>query len=145
MAVELTANAIQTVEAGQNVLFTDAPVRCNKGYVVHRDGSGIVTLRGVTNGNCFARYKVAFFGNIGLPADGTPQTISIALSINGEAVPATTASDTPATVARIFNASTAMYVDVPRGMSYTIAVKNITAPAEAITIQNANLLIDRVA
>lgn len=145
MAVELTANSLQTVEAGQNVLFTDAPVRCNKGYVVHRDGSGIVTLRGVTNGNCFARYKVEFFGNIGLPAAGTPQTISIALSINGEPVPTTTASDTPATVDRIFNASTAMFVDVPRGMSYTIAVKNVTSPVEAITVQNANLLIERVA
>ena len=145
MAVELTANAIQTIEAGQNVLFTDAPVRCNKGYVVHRDGAGIVTLRGITNGNCFARYKVSFFGNIGLPAAGTPQTISIALAINGEAVPATTASDTPATVARIFNASTAMYVDVPRGCCYTVAVRNVTVPAEAITVQNANLMIERVA
>lgn len=145
MAVELTANAVQIVQAGQNVLFTDTAVRCNKGYVVHREGAGIVTLRGITNSNCFARYKVAFFGNIGLPADGTPQTISVALAINGEPVPATTASDTPATVDRIFNASTAMFVDVPRGCCYTIAVENITAPAEAITVQNANLLIERVA
>ena len=145
MAVELTASALQTVEAGQNVLFTETAVACNRGYVVHRDGAGIVTLRGITNGNCFARYKIAFFGNIGLPADGTPQTISIALSINGEAVPATIASDTPATVTRIFNASTAMFVDVPKGCCYTIAVKNVTVPAEAITVQNANLLIERVA
>ena len=145
MAVELTANTIQTVEAGQNVLFTDEAVGCNRGYVVHRDGAGIVTLRGVTNGNCFARYKVAFFGNIGLPAAGTPQTISIALAINGEAIPATTASDTPATVDRIFNASTAAFIDVPKGCCYTIAVRNTTVPAEAITVQNANLLIERVA
>ena len=36
MAVELTASAAQTVAAGQNVLFTDAPVKCGRGYVVHR-------------------------------------------------------------------------------------------------------------
>lgn len=146
MAVELTANALQTIEASQNVLFTDTAIPCSRGYVVHREGAGIVTLRGLVNGcNGFARYKVAFFGNIGLPADGTPQTISIALAINGEAVPTTTASDTPATVDRIFNASTAMFVDVPKGCCYTIAVKNVTAPAESITVQNANLMIERVA
>lgn len=38
MAVELTANAVQAVPAGQNVLFTDAPVKCGRGYVVHREG-----------------------------------------------------------------------------------------------------------
>jgi len=53
---EYTANALQTVAAGQNVLFTETPVGCNRGYVVHRDCSGIVTLRGITN-QCRARYK----------------------------------------------------------------------------------------
>ena len=145
MAVELTANALQTVQANQNVLFTDTAVACNRGYVVHREGAGIVTLRGMTNGNCFARYKVSFFGNISLPDGGTPQTISIALAINGEPVPATTAADTPATVDRVFNAATAMFVDVPKGCCYTVAVKNTTTPAEAITVENANLMIERVA
>ena len=61
MAVELTANAIQAVPAGQNVLFTDTPVRCNRGYVVHRDGAGLVTLRGICNGcSTLARYRVLF-------------------------------------------------------------------------------------
>ena len=44
MAVELTANAVQAVPAGQNVLFTDTPVKCGRGYVVHREGAGLVTL-----------------------------------------------------------------------------------------------------
>ena len=52
MAVELTANAVQAVPAGQNVLFTDTPVKCGRGYVVHRDGAGLVTLRGICNGCC---------------------------------------------------------------------------------------------
>lgn len=56
---EFTANVLQTVAAGQNVQFTETPVGCNKGYVVHRKGSGIFTLRGITN-QCRARYKVSF-------------------------------------------------------------------------------------
>ena len=75
MAVELTAPAVQTVQYGGNVLFTDAPVRCNRGYVVHRDGAGIITLRGV-NCQCRARYKVTFGGNIAIAAGGTVAPIS---------------------------------------------------------------------
>ena len=57
---EYTANAVQTVEVGQNVLFSDAPIPgCRQG-ILHREGSGIITLRGQVN-NCsgFARYKIS--------------------------------------------------------------------------------------
>ncbi|MCQ2558838.1 MAG: hypothetical protein MJ135_06950 [Oscillospiraceae bacterium] len=143
MAVELTAVALQNVLAGQNVLFTDTAVRCNRGYVVHREGAGIVTLRGITSNN-FARYRVAFYGNIGLPTGGTAAPISIALSINGEAVPATAATITvPA--GSVGNVSTSFIVDVPRGCCYTIAVKNVTDPPGPIDVANANLIIERIA
>lgn len=143
MAVELTANALQTVLAGQNVLFTDTAVPCNRGYVVHREGAGIITLRGMTQ-NCFARYKVAFFGNIGLPTGGTAGPISVALSVNGEAVPATTATITvPA--GSIGNVATSFILDVPKGCCYTVAVKNVTDPAGPIEVANANILIERIA
>ena len=56
---EYTSAAVQTVAADQNVLFTETPVCCNRGYVTHREGSGLVTLRGITN-QCRARYKVTF-------------------------------------------------------------------------------------
>lgn len=143
MAVELTAVALQTVLAGQNVLFTDTAVPCNRGYVVHRDGAGIVTLRGITSNN-FARYRVTFYGNIGLPTGGTAAPISVAMSINGEAVPATTATITvPA--GSLGNVATGFIVDVPKGCCYTIAVKNVTDPAGPIEVANANILIERIA
>lgn len=144
MAVELTANAAQTVAAGQNVLFTDAPVGCNRGYVVHRDGAGLVTLRGACNGCAnFARYKVMFIGNIAVPTGGTVGAISIALSIGGEAIPQTAATVTPAAVGDAWNVATAAFVDVPRGCCANVAVKNIST--QAISASNANLLIERVA
>ena len=63
--MELTANALQTVEANQNVLLTDTVV-CGNCSILHRDGSGLVTLRGMTN-QCRARFKVSFGGNIAVP------------------------------------------------------------------------------
>lgn len=144
MAVELTATAAQTVQAGQNVLFTDTPIKCNRGYVVHRDGAGLVTLRGMCNGCAnFARYKVLFVGNIAVPTGGTPGAISVALSIGGEAIQQSTATVTPTVADSSFNVTTAAFVDVPKGCCVSLAVKNINA--QAISVANANLLIERVA
>ena len=144
MAVELTANATQAVAAGQNVLFTDTPVMCNRGNVVHRKGSGLVTLRSLCNGCArFARYRVLFLGNISIPTGGTVGPISVALSLGGEALPTTTATVTPTAANAAFNVATSAFVDVPRGCCATLAVRNISA--EAIDVANANLMIERVA
>lgn len=144
MAVELTATTAQTVAAGANVLFTDTPVGCNRGYVVHREGAGITTLRGICTGcSRFARYRVAFYGNISIPTGGTVEAISIALSLGGEALPATTATVTPAAVENAFNVAAAAFIDVPAGCCVNLAVKNISP--QAITAANSNLIIERVA
>lgn len=144
MAVELTANATQAVAAGQNVLFTDTPVKCGRGYVVHRDGAGLVTLRGICNGcSPIARYRVLFVGNISVPTGGTAEAISVALALGGEALPTTTATVTPAAVENAFNVATSAFVDVPRDCCASLAVKNIST--QAISVANANLLIERVA
>lgn len=144
MAVELTANAAQTVAAGANVLFTDTPVKCNRGYVVHREGAGLVTLRGICNGcSSIARYRVLFAGNLSIPTGGTVESISVALSLGGEALPTTTATVTPAAVENAWNVATAVFVDVPRGCCVSLAVKNIST--QAISVANANMLIERVA
>ncbi len=144
MAAELTANATQTVAAGQNVLFTDTPVKCNRGYVVHRDGAGLVTLRGICNGcSPIARYRVLFGGNLAVPTGGTVGAISVALALGGEAIPTTTATVTPAAVENTFNVATSSFVDVPRGCCVSLSVRNIST--QAINVANANLMIERVA
>nr|DAQ57899.1 MAG TPA: hypothetical protein [Caudoviricetes sp.] len=144
MAVELTANATQAVAAGQNVLFTDTPVRCNRGYVVHRAGSGLITLRGICNGcSSIARYRVLFGGNLAVPTGGTVGAISVALALGGEALPTTTATVTPAAVENAFNVATSAFVDVPRGCCVSLSVRNIST--QAINVANANLMIERVA
>lgn len=139
--MELTANALQTVEVNQNVLFTDEVVSgsCS---ILHRDGSGQVTLRGITN-QCRARFKAFFSGNIALPAGGTVEAISLALAINGEAVASTTMIQTPAAVEEFANVASAVYLDVPAGCCVTVSVRNTST--QAIDIQNANLIVERVA
>lgn len=148
MAVELTAPAVQTVQFGGNVLFTDAPVRCNRGYVVHRDGAGIITLRGA-NCQCKARYKVTFGGNIAIAEGGTVAPISVAVAIDGEPLPSTAMTVTPAAVGNFFSVSRTVFVDVPCGCCVTIAVENISATAAGVAIPidviAASLTIERVA
>ena len=139
--MEIIANALQTVLANQNVYFTDSVI-CGNTSMTHRDDSGLVTLRGVTN-QCRARFKVTFGGNIAIPTGGTVGPISLAIAIEGEAVPATTMTVTPAAVEQFFNVGASVFVDVPRGCCMTISVKNITeGPVE---VQNANLIITREA
>lgn len=139
--MEIIANAIQTVQANQNVYFTDTVI-CGNTSIGHRDDSGLVTLRGVTN-QCRARFFVTFGGNIAIPTGGTVGPISLAIAINGEAVPATTMIVTPAAVDQYFNVKSSVFVDVPRGCYLNISVTNTST--EAINVQNANLIITREA
>ncbi len=139
---EYTAINRQTIPAGQNVPFTESPVPCNKGYVVHREGSGVFTLRGITNQRC-ARYKVSFGGNIAIPTGGTVGPISVALALEGEPLGSATAIVTPAAVDEFFNVFVAVYVTVPCGCCMSVAVENTST--QPIDVQNANIIIERVA
>ena len=139
--MEITANALQTVEPNQNVQFTDTAV-CGSCSIMHRDGSGLITLRGLTN-QCRARFKAFFSGNIAIPTDGTVEAISLALAINGEAIASTTMIQTPAAVEEFANVASAVYIDVPANCCVTVSVRNTSA--QAVDVQNANLIIERVA
>ena len=139
---EYTANAPQTVTAAQNVLLTETPIRCNRGFVCHRDGSGIITLRGITN-QCRARYRVSADGNIAVAAGGTAGAISVSLAIAGEPLNSATAIVTPAAVGDLFNVHVEAIIDVPKGCCLTIALENTST--QAITAQNVNVIVDRVA
>ncbi len=138
---EYTYIPIQLVEDNANVLFDAEPVRGSPA-IYHRDGSGIVTLRGNTN-QCRARYKVTFGGNIAVPEDETVGPISVALSIEGEPLGSATAIVTPAAVDEYFNVFVAAFIDVFCGCCVTIGVRNTSGIP--INVQNANLIVERVA
>ena len=156
---EFAYNPIQLVEPGQNVIL-DTVIPCGKGYVYHRNQSGLVTLRGIVNNQncCFARYQVTFNGNIALPSGATVGPISVALAIDGEPIqtsraivtPAATAEDPP-TAANFFNVTSTAIITVPKGCCFTVAVENTSGPAAPggvapeILVQNANLTVARIA
>lgn len=140
--MEIIANALQTVEENANVLFTDTVV-CGNCSISHRAGSGLVTLRGITNCQARARYRVSFGGNIAIPTGGTVEAISLALAIDGEPVATTTMIVTPAAVEEFFNVFSAIFIDIPKNCCSQISVQNTST--QAIDVQNANLIIERVA
>ena len=139
--MELTANAVQIVAADQNVLFTDTAVKGNCS-ILHRDGSGLVTLRGITD-QCRARYKISFSAHVAIPTGGTVGPISLAIAINGEGVGPATMISTPAAVETYNNVATGLFIDVPVTCCSTISVVNLTD--EDISVQNANIIVERVA
>lgn len=148
---EYLANAVQNVSLDNPVIFT-ASIPCNRGYIYHEDETGIFILRGCTN-NCFARYKVTFNGNIAVPTGGAVGPISLAITINGEPRNTSRAIFVPAAVDTYGNVTSTAIITVPKGCCFSIAVRYIdattddpaTVPTPVISVQNANLVIDRVA
>lgn len=149
---EYVYNPIQLVLPNQPVLLENS-IPCNRGYVYHRDGSGILTLRGIVNNptSCFARYQVTFNANIAVPTDGTVGPIAVALAIDGEPILTSRAIVTPAAVDEYFNVTSTAIITVPKGCCFNISVENASFGATAadtptaINVQNANLVVTRIA
>lgn len=144
----------QNVPFGQNLLLVDS-IPCPRGNVLHRNGSGILTLRGPKGGcNCqtFARYQVTFNGNVAVPEGGTAAAIAVALAINGEALQRSRAIVTPAAAEQYLNVTSTAIIDVPSGCCYTVAVENVNAGVGAeivdeqtISVADGNLTVARTA
>ena len=150
---EYLANAVQSVSLNNPVLFT-ASIPCTKGYIYHEDETGIFILRGIVNNECagFARYQVTFNGNIALPEGGTVGPIAVSIAVNGEARPTSRAIYTPAAVDEYGNVTSTCIVTIPRGCCFSLCVRAVsgdddttTTPAPVINVQNANLVINRIA
>lgn len=149
---EYTYNPVQVVEPNQNVLLNTS-IPCGKGYVYHRNESGIVILRGIVNNpcGCFARYQVTFNANVAVPTDGTVGPIAIALAIDGEPIQTSRAIVTPAAVEDYFNVTSTAIITVPKGCCFSVSVENASFgataadAATAINVQNANLTVSRIA
>lgn len=151
MAAEYLANAVQDVSLNAPVNFT-ASIPCTKGYVYHEDETGIFILRGITCGQCFATYQVTFNGNIAIPEGGTVTPIAIAITVNGEPRLTSRAIFTPAAVEDYGNVTSTAIIKVPRGCCFSISIEAVPAttdptvtPAPVIEVQNANLVINRIA
>lgn len=150
---EFIYNEIQQIPAGSSALLNDA-IPCNRGYVLHRPGSGILTLKGAVNNPCarFARYKVFYDGNIAVPTAVAPGEIQVAIAIGGEVLSSSIAAATPTVADAYWNVSGFAIIDVPVGCCYTVAIENATVsedpattPAIPINMRNLNVEVTRLA
>lgn len=147
---EYLSNPVQVVQPGAPVLLTTS-IGCPNGYVYHRPESGILILRGIVRGcGCFARYQVTFNGNIAVPTGGTVGPIAVALAIDGEPILTSRAIATPAAVDEYSNVTSTAIITVPKGCCMNVSVENVSeadgaTPAQAINVQNANLVVSRIA
>jgi len=152
MAAEYLANPVQVVNLNSPVLF-NASIPCNRGYVYHEDETGVFILRGITNGQCFATYQVTFNGNIAIPEGGTVGPIAVAITVNGEPRVTSRAIFVPAAVDTYGNVTSTAIIKVPKGCCFSLSVEYVSGitddpaavPAPAINVQNANLVIARIA
>lgn len=153
MAAEYLANAPQSVALNAPIIFT-ASIPCRKGYIYHEDETGIFTLRGIVNcpSACFAVYRVTYNGNVAIPEEGELTPIAVALAVSGEPRLTSRAIFTPAEVEEYGNLTSTAIVKVPRGCCFNLSVEYVSAtedptvtPTPIITVQNSNLVIDRIA
>lgn len=150
MAAEYLANAVQEISLNAPAIFT-ASIPCTRGYVYHEDETGIFILRGMTQ-QCFATYQVTFNGNIAIPEGGDVTPIAVAITVNGEPRLTSRAIFTPAAAEDFGNVTSTAIIKVPRGCCFSLSVENVPAttdptvtPAPVIELQNANLVINRIA
>jgi len=147
---EWTAVAVQTVNPGESVVFTENPVPCNLGLILHRDDSGAFLLKGVDNSsmpvcccrrNSVVNYMADFGANIAIPTGGTVGPISVAFTVDGNTLAGTTMEVTPAAVEEYFNVSRAANVPIWKGCCQTLGVRNTSEIP--ILVESANLVITR--
>jgi hypothetical protein len=154
MAEYLTRDAVETVSLNSAIPFLDS-IPCNKGYVFHQNGTGILVLRGIVNNpcSCFARYNVEFTGNISIPENGTITPIATAIVVSGEERNGSRGIFTPVVADEYGNVVSRATVDVPKGCCFTVSVEYVdgtvndpaTEPTPIINVIDGSLTITRTA
>lgn len=151
---EYSANAVQTVAANAPVIFTESPVPCNRGFIFHREGSGVFRLASPSHmSSCYgwgwnscpccqmpeAMYQVAFHANIAIPTGGTVGAIQLAVAIDGDPDLSSTMIITPAAVEEFGNVGAEVMIAVPAICGCeSVSIRNTSD--QPILVQNANLV-----
>lgn len=147
---EWTGVAVQTVNPGEAIIFTENPVPCTRGLILHRDDSGAFLMKGYSNQvscgcgcnrNNAVNYMADFGANIAIPTGETVEPISVAFALDGNTLAGTEMEITPAAVEEFFNVSRAANVPIWKGCCQTLSIRNTsTIP---ILVESANLVLSR--
>ena len=150
---EWTSVAAQTVNPGESIVFTENPVPCNLGLILHRDDSGAFLAKGISAVNQIlgrgcgcgcgnskvVNYNVAFGANVAVPTGETVGPITVAIAVDGNTIAGTEMEVTPAAVEEFSNISRESSIPIWKGCCQTISVRN-TSPIP-ILVENANIVI----
>lgn len=147
---EWTSVAVQTVNPGEAIVFTDNSVRCDRDYVLHRNDSGAFLMKGIDTSlyqgcNCCrnrtVNYEVAFGANIAIPTGSAVGPISVAFALDGNTLAGTEMVVNPAAVEDFFNVSRETNVPIWKGCCQTLSIRNTsTIP---ILVQAANIVFEK--
>lgn len=154
MAEFLTKDSVETISLNQAIPFIDS-IPCNKGYIYHQSGTGVITLRGIVNNPrcCFARYELDFTANISIPEGGEITPIATAIVVSGESRDGSRSIFTPAAVDEYGNVTSRATVNVPKGCCFTVSVEYVNGsvndptvtPTPLINVVDGSLRIRRTA
>lgn len=150
---EWTSAAAQTVNPGESIVFTENPVPCTLGLILHRDDSGAFLAKGISATNQIlgrgfgcgcgnskvVNYNVAFGANVAVPTGETVGPITVAITVDGATIAGTEMEVTPTVVEAFSNISREASIPIWKGCCQTISVQN-TSPIP-ILVENANLVI----
>ena len=148
---EWTSVAAQTVNPGESIVFTENPVPCTLGLILHRDDSGAFLAKGISavnqilgrgcgcGNNKVVNYNVAFGANVAVPTGETVGPITVAIAVDGNTIAGTEMEVTPAAVEEFSNISRKSSIPIWKGCCQTISVRN-TSPIP-ILVENANFVI----
>ena len=141
---EFSAVADQTVNPGEDFIFTTTRVGCNDRSVRHRNESSDFWLSGAVRCKCqqSAYYAVDFGSNVAIPDGGTVAPIQVALVVGGSVDPASIIEITPAAAGTYTGISKALDIPVWAGCCQSLSLRNVGT--EPITARNTVIDIDRL-
>ena len=151
---EFGYNELQTVQPGAGALLnTIRPCTRRPQLVMHEDESPLIYLRGAGCGPCgITDYEVEWKANIAVPEGGTVGEIQMALAVDGQIIPLTIGTATPAAVEQFWEVSGTKTVRINFGCCPSLSVVNAsvsatpaTVPAPAIAVRNLLVKVNRVA
>ena len=146
MSCELITIGRQTIQPGQDVVFSEASVPCTSGLVKFNPGTGAIQLSGniASNGcpcrNNTVKYEVEFGANIAVSEGGTPGEISLGIAIGGSVDPSSIMIVTPAAAEEFWNVSRCKIVDVFRGCCQSFSIRNLSD--QSIDLTGGNVKLD---
>ena len=144
---EWTSVAVQTVNPGESIVFTENPVPCNLGLILHRDDSGSFLFKGISTKsqgcscrrNAVVNFDVAFGANIAVPTGETVGPITVAVAVDGSTIASSVMEETPAAVEEFSNVARVTSIPIWKGCCQSVSVRNTSAIP--IMVENATIRI----